>query len=232
MVREPPADPVLTGVSVIDALTTLVRGQKLPIFSVAGLPHLELAAQIAAQASRRGGAVQRGLRRDGTHPRRRRLGPRPARGAVRGRRAGAVPQHWPTRRSIERILTPRIALTVAEHLAFDARPSRAGRHGRHDQLLRGAPRGVGGARRDPGPAGLSRLPLQRPGLAVRAMRADPGRARLGDAGAGADHARQGISPIRCPTSPGTSPRARSSCPPTCTREASTRRSTCCPHCRG
>ena len=49
-VRVPPRDPVLTGVGVIDALTTLVRGQKLPIFSVGGLPHLELAAQIAAQA--------------------------------------------------------------------------------------------------------------------------------------------------------------------------------------
>ena len=49
--REPPAEPVLTGVSAIDALTTLVRGQKLPVFSVAGLPHLELAAQIAAQAT-------------------------------------------------------------------------------------------------------------------------------------------------------------------------------------
>ena len=42
---------MLTGISAIDALTTLVRGQKLPIFSVAGLPHLELAAQIAAQST-------------------------------------------------------------------------------------------------------------------------------------------------------------------------------------
>jgi V/A-type H+/Na+-transporting ATPase subunit B len=49
--REPPADPVLTGVSAIDGPTTLVRGQKLPVFSVAGLPHLELAIQIAAQAT-------------------------------------------------------------------------------------------------------------------------------------------------------------------------------------
>src|SRR5262249_24869526 len=50
-VREPPADLVPTGISVVDGLTTLVRGQKLPIFSVAGLPHLELATQIAAQAT-------------------------------------------------------------------------------------------------------------------------------------------------------------------------------------
>ncbi len=41
----------MTGVSAIDALMTLVRGQKLPIFSVPGLPHLGLATQIAAQSS-------------------------------------------------------------------------------------------------------------------------------------------------------------------------------------
>ena len=74
---------------------------------------------------------------------------------------------------IERILTPRIALTVAEHLAFDARPARAGGDGRHDQLLRGAARGLRGPRRDPGPPGLPRLPLQRPRLPVRAVRPDP-----------------------------------------------------------
>src|SRR5665213_450884 len=49
--RAAPSEAVLTGVSAIDGLATLVRGQKLPIFSVAGLPHLELAAQIAAQSS-------------------------------------------------------------------------------------------------------------------------------------------------------------------------------------
>ncbi len=54
--HEPPADPVLTGVGAVDALTTLVRGQKLPVFSVAGLPHLELAAQIAAQSTAAGEA--------------------------------------------------------------------------------------------------------------------------------------------------------------------------------
>src|SRR5271157_5118071 len=58
VLREPPAEPVLTGISVIDALMTLVRGQKLPLFSVAGLPHLELAAQLAAQASAGGEPLQ------------------------------------------------------------------------------------------------------------------------------------------------------------------------------
>lgn len=52
--REPPAEPVITGISVIDALTTLVRGQKLPIFSLPGMPHLTLATQIAAQATSSG----------------------------------------------------------------------------------------------------------------------------------------------------------------------------------
>lgn len=48
--REFPADFIQTGISTIDVLNTLVRGQKLPIFSGAGLPHSQLAAQIARQA--------------------------------------------------------------------------------------------------------------------------------------------------------------------------------------
>ena len=49
--RDYPSEFIQTGVSVIDGLNTLVRGQKLPIFSEAGLPHNELAAQIARQAT-------------------------------------------------------------------------------------------------------------------------------------------------------------------------------------
>ena len=49
--RDVPRDAVLTGVSAIDGPATLVRGQKLPIFSIGGLPHLELAIQIAANAT-------------------------------------------------------------------------------------------------------------------------------------------------------------------------------------
>lgn len=52
--RDYPAEFIQTGVSVIDGLNTLVRGQKLPIFSGSGLPHAELAAQIARQAKVRG----------------------------------------------------------------------------------------------------------------------------------------------------------------------------------
>ena len=53
--REMPNDYFQTGVSTIDALNTLVRGQKLPIFSGSGLPHNKLAAQIARQAKVRSG---------------------------------------------------------------------------------------------------------------------------------------------------------------------------------
>jgi V/A-type H+-transporting ATPase subunit B len=116
--REPPSDPIQTGISVIDALTTLVRGQKLPIFSVAGLPHLELAAQIAAQSS---------------------VGDEPfsvvfAAMGLTHADAAAVRDVLESRLStgelvmllntaddpvIERILTPRLALTIAEDLAFE-----------------------------------------------------------------------------------------------------------------
>ena len=48
--REYPADFIQTGISTIDGMNTLVRGQKLPIFSGSGLPHNDLAAQIARQA--------------------------------------------------------------------------------------------------------------------------------------------------------------------------------------
>jgi V/A-type H+-transporting ATPase subunit B len=115
--REPPAEPVLTGVSAIDALTTLTRGQKLPIFSVAGLPHLELAAQIAAQAS--AGAepfsvvfAAMGLTHADAMSVRDALEERSAAGEL------VLLLNLADAPVIERILTPRIALTVAEDLAF------------------------------------------------------------------------------------------------------------------
>jgi V/A-type H+-transporting ATPase subunit B len=116
--RDVPQDPVITGVSAIDGLTTLVRGQKLPIFSVGGLPHLELAIQIAAQATAHGAPFRvvfagmgmtnadADLVRDGL--------------AARVRNGEAtVFLNTADDPVIERVLTPRIALTVAEHLAFD-----------------------------------------------------------------------------------------------------------------
>jgi V/A-type H+-transporting ATPase subunit B len=115
--REPPTDPVLTGVSVIDGLTTLVRGQKLPVFSVAGLPHLELATQIAAQATAGGEpfcvvVAAMGLTHTDAAAVRDALEERSAAGEL------ALFLNTADDPVVERILVPRIALTVAEHLAF------------------------------------------------------------------------------------------------------------------
>ncbi|HZC41669.1 MAG TPA: V-type ATP synthase subunit B [Streptosporangiaceae bacterium] len=115
--REPPSEPVLTGVSVIDALTTLVRGQKLPVFSVAGLPHLELAAQVAAQASAGGEPFSvvfaaMGLTHADAASVRAVLDERSAAGEL------VLLLNLADAPVIERILTPRLALTIAEQLAF------------------------------------------------------------------------------------------------------------------
>lgn len=122
MCREPPAEPVITGVSVIDALTTLVRGQKLPVFAAAGLPHLDLATQIAAQADVTGEqfcVVFAGMGL--THPDaafvRDTLDSRAAAGQL------VLLTNTADDPVVERILTPRLALTIAEDLAF-----RSGRH--------------------------------------------------------------------------------------------------------
>lgn len=120
--REPPGEPVLTGVGVMDALTTLVRGQKLPVFSIAGLPHLELAVQIAAQSTAAGEAFSvvfagMGLTHADASLVRDALEERSAAGEL------VLLLNTADDPVIERILTPRIALTVAEHLAFEG-----GRH--------------------------------------------------------------------------------------------------------
>jgi V/A-type H+-transporting ATPase subunit B len=116
--REPPEQPVLTGVSAIDGLTTLVRGQKLPIFSVAGLPHLELAAQIAAQATAGDDpfcviVAAMGLTHADAAAMRDTLEQRSAAGEL------VLLLNTADDPVVERILTPRLALTIAEHLAFD-----------------------------------------------------------------------------------------------------------------
>ena len=118
--RNYPDEFIQTGISAIDGLNTLVRGQKLPVFSASGLPHAELAAQIARQAKvlnneskfavvfagigitfeeadffisdfRKTGAIER---------------------AVLFMNLANDP-------AIERIATPRMALTTAEYLAFE-----------------------------------------------------------------------------------------------------------------
>ncbi|MEB7447401.1 V-type ATP synthase subunit B [Arthrobacter koreensis] len=116
--RIPPKEAVITGISAIDALTTLVRGQKLPIFSVAGLPHLTLATQIAAQSRTGGGNFRVVFAAMGmTHADiayiRDRLEERSAAGEL------VLLLNAADDPVIERILTPRIALSIAEHLAYE-----------------------------------------------------------------------------------------------------------------
>lgn len=116
--RQLPRDPIITGISAIDGLTTLVRGQKLPIFSVGGLPHLELAAQIAAQARVADGSFQIVFAAMGvTH-----ADADATRDALEERsESGDLVLFINTASDpvVERVLTPRLALTVAEHLAFE-----------------------------------------------------------------------------------------------------------------
>jgi len=117
-VRLPPSEPIVTGVSAIDGLATLVRGQKLPIFSVGGLPHLELAAQIAVQAHVAGEPfavvfAALGVTHADAALLRATLQPRAdEREAVLFLNTADDPV-------VERLMTPRLALTVAEHLAFE-----------------------------------------------------------------------------------------------------------------
>ncbi len=116
--RAAPNEAILTGVSAIDGLATLVRGQKLPVFSVGGLPHLELAAQIAAQAHVAGEPfaivfAALGLPHADVHSVRSVLERRAQLGDL------ALFINTADDPVVERIVTPRVALTVAEHLAFE-----------------------------------------------------------------------------------------------------------------
>jgi V/A-type H+-transporting ATPase subunit B len=117
--REYPSEFIQTGISAIDGMNTLVRGQKLPIFSGAGLPHNELAAQIVRQAKVLGeeekfAAVFCGM--GITHE-------EAAFFTHDFERTGALERatlflNLANDPAIERILTPRLALTTAEYLAF------------------------------------------------------------------------------------------------------------------
>ncbi len=116
--RAVPEDPVITGVSAIDGLMTLVRGQKLPVFSVGGLPHLELAIQIAAQSTVEGADFSVVFAGMGLTNADVDLVVQGLEGRVRERQA-CLFLNTADDPVIERILTPRVALTVAEHLAYD-----------------------------------------------------------------------------------------------------------------
>ncbi|HET7339385.1 MAG TPA: V-type ATP synthase subunit B [Candidatus Dormibacteraeota bacterium] len=116
--REPPRDPIITGVSALDGLTTLVRGQKLPIFSIGGLPHLELAVQVAAQATAPGSSFRvifaaMGITNADADMVRDALDERAERNEL------ALFINLASDPVVERILVPQLALTVAENLAFD-----------------------------------------------------------------------------------------------------------------
>ena len=119
--RDYPAEFIQTGVSAIDGLNTLVRGQKLPIFSGSGLPHANLAAQIARQAKVLGDGAGNfavvfaaiGITYEEADY-----------FASDFRRTGAIDRtvmfmNLANDPAVERIATPRMALTAAEYLAFD-----------------------------------------------------------------------------------------------------------------
>jgi V/A-type H+-transporting ATPase subunit B len=118
--RRQPKDFIQTGISTIDGMNTLVRGQKLPIFSGAGLPHNEIALQIARQAkvvgstepfavvfcamgitSEEAQTFMQDFERTGALER------------------AVVFMNLADDPAIERIITPRLALTTAEYLAFE-----------------------------------------------------------------------------------------------------------------
>jgi len=120
--RNHPSEFIETGVSAIDGLNTLVRGQKLPIFSGFGLPAAELAARIASDAAVRGTvggdefvvvfAAMGVTQREAAFFRETFAGSAALERTVLFLNTAEDP-------AVERLLTPRAALTVAEHLAFD-----------------------------------------------------------------------------------------------------------------
>jgi len=118
--REMPNDFIQTGVSTVDAMNTLVRGQKLPIFSGAGLPHNQLTVQIARQAKVRGTGERFAVVFAAigiTHEE--------ASYFMRDfEKTGALENavlflNLADDPSVERIITPRLALTTAEYLAYE-----------------------------------------------------------------------------------------------------------------
>ncbi len=118
--RAYPSEFIQTGVSAIDGLNTLVRGQKLPIFSASGLPHANLAAQIARQAKVRGTSepfavvfAAMGITFE------------EANFFIQSfKETGAIDRtvlfiNLANDPAVERISTPKMALTAAEYLAFE-----------------------------------------------------------------------------------------------------------------
>src|SRR3972149_9779523 len=118
--RDKPADFIQTGISTIDGLNTLVRGQKLPIFSGAGLPANEIAAQILAQARVRGQSEEFAFIFAGIGITAREVDFFMESFAASGARdRTALYLNRADDPPVERLLTPRFALALAEYLAFE-----------------------------------------------------------------------------------------------------------------
>lgn len=119
--REYPRNFIKTGISTIDCLTTLIRGQKLPIFSGNGLPHDQLAAQIVKQASLGEDSDEKfaivfgamGLKHDVAEFFRRTFEESGASSHV------VMFLNLANDPVVERLITPKVALTAAEYLAFE-----------------------------------------------------------------------------------------------------------------
>ena len=118
--RDYPNEFIQTGVSALDGLNTLVRGQKLPVFSMSGLPHAEFAAQIARQAKVRSGDCKFAVVFAAIG-----ITFEEAQYFVDDfKRTGAIERtvlftNLANDPAVERIATPRMALTCAEYLAFE-----------------------------------------------------------------------------------------------------------------
>ncbi|MDV2481274.1 ATP synthase subunit B [Methanoculleus sp. Wushi-C6] len=118
--RASPADFIQTGISTIDGTNTLVRGQKLPIFSASGLPHNDVALQIARQAKVPGSTEEFAVvfaamgitREEANHF----MADFEKTGALE---RAVVFLNLADDPAVERIITPRLALTTAEYLAFE-----------------------------------------------------------------------------------------------------------------
>ena len=116
--RDYPTDFIQTGISVIDGMLSLTRGQKLPIFSGAGMPHNMIAAQIARQATVYGEDFAVVFAAIGVQHHEA-IFFRRALEESRAMKRSCLFLNLADDPAIERIITPRVALTAAEYFAFD-----------------------------------------------------------------------------------------------------------------
>ncbi len=230
--RNYPNEFIQTGISTIDGLNTLVRGQKLPIFSGSGLPHAALAAQIARQAKVLDGPASSHSEDAAIRPAE--SGAGASNFAVvfaaigitfeeseffvqEFRRTGAIDRtvlftNLANDPAVERIATPRMALTAAEYLAFEKNM--------HVLVIMTDITNYAEAWAICTPT----WPPCTSGRAVRWARRAPSPSFP------SSPCLRTTRPTPSPTSPAISPRGRSSCPGSCTGRASTRPWTCCPPC--